>query len=196
MSTTRTPKMAGTPLANRLSVSAFKSTKVAIPLIVVIGLVGIQIVQLLIGVFISQGAYELAQLKAYKHELGTTREILKAEVDSLSSQQNLSNAAEGLGMVANSNPVFLSVTNEKVIGTPTAAKANDSVKVARNLVPNSVLVSTTDLDAIKSAQAAARAAAAKAAKPTKPSATNVANSETAATQVAFSGEGLMASPTN
>lgn len=184
-----------------VSLPTLRSTKVTVPLIVVLGLVGIQLVQLLIGVFISQGAYELAQLKAYKHELGTTSEILKAEVDSLSSQQNLANAAQGLGMVANSNPVFLSVADQKVIGKPTAAKANDSVKVARNLVPNSALVSTTDLGAIKAAQAAAKAAAKAAAaakvEPVKAQTIkDVANSQTTATKVAFSGEGLLASPTN
>ena len=164
----------------------------AVPLIVVLGLVGIQLVQLLIGVFISQGAYELAQLKAYKHELGTTSEILKAEVDSLSSQQNLANAAQGLGMVANSNPVFLNVGDQKIIGKPTAAKANDSAKVARNLVPNSALVSTTDLVAIKAAQAAATKVESVKSQTVK----DVANSQTTATKVAFSGEGLLASPTN
>lgn len=184
-----------------VSLPKLRSTKVTVPLIVVLGLVGIQLVQLLIGVFISQGAYELAQLKAYKHELGTTSEILKAEVDSLSSQQNLANAAQGLGMVANSNPVFLSVADQKVIGKPTAAKANDSVKVARNLVPNNALVSTTDLGAIKAAQAAAKAAAKAAAaakvEPVKAQTIkDVANSQTTATKVAFSGEGLLASPTN
>lgn len=184
-----------------VSTPRLRSTKVAVPLIVVLGLVGIQLVQLLIGVFISQGAYELAQLKAYKHELGTTSEILKAEVDSLSSQQNLANAAQGLGMVANSNPVFLNVADQQIIGKPTAASANDTAKVARNLVPNSALVSTTDLGAIKAAQAAAKSAA-KAAAATKvesvktPTVKDVANSQTTATQVAFSGEGLLASPTN
>jgi hypothetical protein len=193
----RTSSRASRPV----SVPNLKSTKVAVPLIVVLGLVGIQLVQLLIGVFISQGAYELAQLKAYKHELGTTSEILKAEVDSLSSQQNLANAAQGLGMVANSNPVFLNVGDQQIIGKPTAAGSNDSTKVARNLVPNSALVSTTDLGAIKAAQAAAKAAA-KAAAATKVESVktvtvkDVANSQTTATQVAFSGEGLLASPTN
>jgi hypothetical protein len=196
---------AGVRTSNRTSRSVslpnLRSTKVAVPLIVVLGLVGIQLVQLLIGVFISQGAYELAQLKAYKHELGTTSEILKAEVDSLSSQQNLANAAQGLGMVANSNPVFLNVGDQQIIGKPTAAKANDTAKVARNLVPNSALVSTTDLGAIKAAQAAAKAAA-KVAAATKVESVktqtvkDVANSQTTASKVAFSGEGLLASPTN
>ncbi len=80
----------------RLVTQKHGRTRLATPLIVVLGLVGIQILQLIIGVFISAGAYDLAQLKAYKHDLGTTSEILSAEVDSLSSQQNLANAAARL----------------------------------------------------------------------------------------------------
>ena len=190
-----TPKVA-TPSARR--------TKLAIPLLVVLGLVAIQIIQLIIGVFISQGAYELAQLKAYKHELGTTSEILASEVDSLSSQQNLANAAEGLGMVANTNPVFLRIEDQKIFGKPKAAYGGDSTKVARNLVPNSMLVSTTDVVALK-AQQAANAAAAKAAAAAKKSAasvpagpvqTNVVPMQNANAQVAFSNGGILASPTH
>ena len=184
--------------------STVRRTKMAIPLMVVLGLIGIQVIQLIIGVFISQGAYELAQLKAYKHELGTTSEILASEVDSLSSQQNLANAAEGLGMVANTNPVFLRIEDQKIFGKPKAAYGGDATKVARNLVPNSMLVSTTDVAAIK-AQQAANAAAAKAAAeakkaaattPVGPIQTNVVPMQNANAQVAFSNGGIMASPTH
>jgi hypothetical protein len=179
-------------------------TRLATPLIVVLGLVAIQVLQLVIGVFISSGAYDLAQLKAYKHELGTTSEILSAEVDSLSSQQNLANAAEGLGMVANTNPVFLSVEAQKVYGKPTAAFGGDSTKVARNLVANSMLLSTTDVGSIKAKQVAAQAAAkAKAAAKASAAATtattiptDVAPKQTTASQVAFSSGKLLASPTH
>jgi Na+-transporting NADH:ubiquinone oxidoreductase subunit NqrC len=173
-------------------------------MIVILGLLSIQVLQLVIGVFISSGAYDLAQLKAYKHELGTTSEILAAEVDSLSSQQNLANAAEGLGMVANTNPVFLSVSAQKVYGKPTAAFGGDSSKVARNLVPNSMMLSTTDVGSIKAKQAAAVATAkAKSlAKASLVSSTNasitpdVAPKQTTTAQVAFSGGTLLASPTH
>jgi len=196
---------AATRWAPRLVTQRNGRTRLATPLIVVLGLVAIQILQLVIGVFISSGAYDLAQLKAYKHDLGTTSEILSAEVDSLSSQQNLANAAEGLGMVANTNPVFLSVEAQKVYGKPTAAFGGDSSKVARNLVANSMLVSTTDVGSIKQKQAAAEAIAqAKkaAAKSNSVSGTatviptNVAPKQTTDAQVAFSSGKLLASPTH
>jgi hypothetical protein len=150
------------------------------PMIVVLGLVGIQLLSLFIGAFISQGAYELAQLKQERRELATTSDILASQVDSLSSMQNLSNAAHGLGMVANTNPVFLRLDDQKVIGKPKAAYAVDG-NVASNMVPNAMLTSKTDVVAIKAkaAQAhqvalaaiAAKASAAKSA--TKPANSNV-----------------------
>lgn len=176
-------------------------TRLGTLVIVILGMVGIQVLQLGIGVFISSGAYDLARLKAYKHELGTTSEILAAEVDSLSSQQNLANAAEGLGMVANTNPVFLSVMAEKVYGKPTAAFGGDSSKVARNLVPNSMMLSTTDVGAIQAKQVASLAAskakaAAKASAKSLTATSNVTPRQTTKAQVAFSSGTLLAGPTH
>jgi hypothetical protein len=78
-------------------------------------------------------------------------------------------------MVANTNPVFLRLADQKVIGKPKAAYAVDG-HVSSNMVPNAMLTSKTDIGAIKAkaavahelalATAAAKAAAAKAsAKP-------------------------------
>ncbi len=149
-------------------------------MIVVLGLVGIQILSLFIGAFISQGAYELAQLKQERRDLATTSDILAAQVDSLSSMQNLSNAAHGLGMVANTNPVFLRLADQKVIGKPKAAYAIDG-HVSSNMVPNAMLTSKTDVAAIRAkaalahqvalAKIAAKALAAKSAL--KPANSNV-----------------------
>ena len=153
----------------------FASRKLSAPMIIGLGLVAIQLLSLFIGAFISQGAYQLAQLKQERRELATTSDILAAQVDSLSSMQNLANAAHGLGMVANTNPVFLRLADQKVIGKPKAAYAVDG-HVSSNMVPNAMLTSKTDIGAIKAkaavahelalATAAAKAAAAKAsAKP-------------------------------
>ncbi len=134
-------------------------------MIIGLGLVGIQLLSLFIGAFISQGAYQLAQLKQERRDLATTSDILAAQVDSLSSMQNLANAAHGLGMVANSNPVFLRLTDQKVIGKPKAAFAIEG-HVSSNLVPNAMLTSKTDVGAIQAKAALAHklALAAIAAK--------------------------------
>jgi len=192
--------------APRLVASAraqVSNRRLSAPVIAILGLVMIQLVMLVVGALISQGAYQLAQLKQTKKELTTTSDILSAQVDSLSSQQNLANAAHGLGMVANTNPVFLVLADQTVIGKPTAAYAT-SAHVAQNLVPNAMLTDQTDVAAIRAAALAAKAARAAAASATaKVSAQttvptvkiNVVKPVSPVSQVASTG-GLLASPTH
>jgi hypothetical protein len=82
--------------------------------------------------------YELADLKREKRELDTTSQILSEEVSSLASNQNLLNTASRLGMVPNTNPVFLRLTDQAVLGQPLPAPiASDQ---STNLVANSAMI--------------------------------------------------------
>jgi hypothetical protein len=98
-----------------------------------------QIVQLFLGLTISQSAYDLKALKIEKLELTTQAQIVGQQVDSLSSQQNLANSASELGMIANANPVFLRIEDQKVFGKPKAA-LNSAGRVSRNTVASAALV--------------------------------------------------------
>jgi hypothetical protein len=60
------------------------------------------------------------------------------EVAALASQQNLLNTASKLGMVTNSNPVFLRLDDQKVLGKPKPALGSSSQ--SRNLVANSSMI--------------------------------------------------------
>ncbi len=180
----------------------FASRRLSAPLIIVLGLVAIQLLSLFIGAFISQGAYELAQLKQERRELATSSDILAAQVDSLSSMQNLANAAHGLGMVANTNPVFLRLEDQKVIGKPKAAYAVAG-HVSSNMVPNAMLIATTDVSAIKAkaarahelALAASAAKRAEAKSPAIPESQNVVKPVSFSAQVSSSSD-LPVSPTH
>ena len=107
-----------------------------------IGALGIAIANLVLHILTSTAVYELANLQQQARELNTTSQIIADEVDSLSSQQNLSNSAQKLGMIANANPVFLSIGQQKVYGKPTAALDTDG-RVARNLIANSAMTATS-----------------------------------------------------
>jgi hypothetical protein len=107
-------------------------------MILVMGFLGISILHLLLTIATSQSVYELSDLKREKRELDTTSQILAEEVASLSSQQNLLNTAAKLGMVANSNPVFLRLDDQKVLGKPKPAAGSSSQ--SRNLVANSAMI--------------------------------------------------------
>ena len=113
--------------------------------ILVVGFVSIALLHLLLTIATSQSVYELSDLKREKRELDITSQILSEQVSSLSSQQNLLNTASKLGMVANSNPVFLRIEDQKVLGKPRPAL--NSSNQSRNLVANSAMIKTPRLDA-------------------------------------------------
>lgn len=114
-------------------------TSVVVAGVMVIGIVGIAIANLLLQIATSNSVYELSKLQQEKRELATTVQILGEQVDSLSSQQNLANAAEKLGMISNANPVFLKLEGQKVFGKPMAA-LDTAGRAMKNMVPNSQLV--------------------------------------------------------
>ncbi len=83
-----------------------KKQGVAVARTIVIAFVMIQLLKLVLDIALSQSAYDLRNLKLEKIELTTQSQIVGQKVDSLSSQQNLANSAQSLGMIANANPVF------------------------------------------------------------------------------------------
>ena len=155
--------------------------------IALVGVLAIAILNLLLSIASSTSVYELSKLQQEKRELTTTAQILGEQVDSLSSQQNLANAAESLGMISNANPVFLKLDGQKVFGQPQAA-LNTSGRAMKNMVPNSQLVkkSTAALMAADQLGSAAQSKADTAANQAK----------VAAPQVVSNVSGIPASPTN
>jgi hypothetical protein len=119
------------------------ATRVKVGLTIVSGLVIIQLVQLFIGVLTAQGAYQMANLKSQRHDLTTASDILAAQVYSLSSDQNLANSAQSLGMIPNSNPVFLKLSTATTFGKPKAAYFDANHQVSRNLVPNAAMTTAS-----------------------------------------------------
>jgi hypothetical protein len=107
-------------------------------MILVIGFVAVSILHLLLTILTSQSVYELADLKREKRELETTSQILSEEVSSLASNQNLLNTASRLGMVENTNPVFLRLTDQAVLGQPLPAPIASAQST--NLVANSAMI--------------------------------------------------------
>jgi hypothetical protein len=117
-----------------------RRTKASSPvvMILVLGFVGISLLHLLLTIATSQSVYELADLKREKRELDTTSQILAEQVLSLSSNQNLYTTASRLGMVVNTNPVFLRLNDQAILGQPRPA-AGTSVQ-STNLVANSAMI--------------------------------------------------------
>ena len=125
------------------AIGAANSKAVKLGGYILLGLVGIQVLQVGMGGFTAKFAYEIRDLKVEKAALGTQSDILSSEVNSLASNQNLVNVAHSLGMVSNVNPVFLRLSDGTVIGKPRRAQANERT-VSSNRVPNAAMTTGTD----------------------------------------------------
>jgi hypothetical protein len=81
------------------------------------GLVGL----LLLNTSMQNGAFELAKLEKQAETLQSRHAELALEVEQRSTPQALAERATKLGMVPNTNPVFLRLPNGKVVGDPEPA---------------------------------------------------------------------------
>jgi hypothetical protein len=133
--------------------------KVVYALVAVGGLFVILMAQLLLSIFLSQGAYDISKLQQSQRDLSRDQQSLSESLDVLRSPQNLAGRAAALGMVMNTGSQgFLSLAGG-VSRAPTAATADTTVPAdAATYTPNSLI--TPDVSGIGAAEAAAAAAAA------------------------------------
>lgn len=116
-------------------------------LILVVGIVVVYIAILALNMVLTQDAYHMRELKTQQRDLATQEQIIQEEVDSLGSPQNLADAANRLGMVANPASVLLDIKNDKVFGSPKPADPSKVTLASGNLVPNSVMGTTSEFTA-------------------------------------------------
>jgi cell division protein FtsL len=161
------------------------------------GGLAIALVGLFLNIATGQGVYEISKLQHEQKNLAQSTAILGSQVDSLSSPQNLSNAAQALGMIANANPVFLDVENQKVSGKPKAALAGSKLRISKNLVPNSQLIVETKKSDLKQAIADAKTASKVTSTASSVAGkVDVATQNSTKTEVVSSSGGIPASPTH
>jgi cell division protein FtsL len=113
--------------------------------IFIVGMVIVYLAQLALNMVLTQDAYHLAQLKVEQRNLSTQVQIIQEEVDSLASPQNLADAANRLGMVANPASVLLDVQKDRVYGEPKPADPSSTKLASANLVANSSLGSVSEI---------------------------------------------------
>lgn len=113
--------------------------------IFVVGMVIVYLAQLALNMVLTQDAYHLAQLKVEQRNLSTQVQIIQEEVDSLASPQNLADAANRLGMVANPASVLLDLNKDRVYGEPKPADPSNTRLASANLVANSSLGSVSEI---------------------------------------------------
>lgn len=114
--------------------------RVIYALVAVGGLFLILMTQLLLSIFLSNGAYQIAGLQTSQRDLGRDQQVLTESLNVLRSPQNLAARAAQLGMVTNTGSQgFLSLTHG-VTRAPTAATTDTSVTPDDSaLTPNALI---------------------------------------------------------
>lgn len=106
--------------------------------IIAVGAVAVIVVaQLLLSIALAQGAYDIDRLQLRQAVLAREEQKLAEELDRLESPQYLAMNAEALGMVPNTAPVYLRLSDGAVLGEPTAASAGAAA--SGGLVPNALI---------------------------------------------------------
>ncbi|MCL2516649.1 MAG: hypothetical protein FWF16_11950, partial [Microbacteriaceae bacterium] len=95
--------------------------KLAYAAVAVAALVLVVIAQLALSIAVSNGAYKINSLQQQQRQVGRAYQAASEAASRLSSPQNLAVNASALGMVANGTPVYLRLSNGKVIGSPQPA---------------------------------------------------------------------------
>ena len=125
--------------------------KVFFATVTVVTIFLISVAQILLSISTQSGAYEIAGLQQQVKDLGRTYQSVTQDLDRMTSPQNIAHFAQALGMVGNSNPVYLRLSDSLVTGSASAAVAGRNLVGSSNLVPNSMLT-----DVMAEREAAAR----------------------------------------
>lgn len=92
--------------------------------VISLGLIGL----IFMSTVLQAQAFEVAKLDGEASALETQQESLTHDLSQMKSPSGLASAAVGYGMVPNTNPVFLRLTDGKVIGKPSPALPGTNVK--------------------------------------------------------------------
>jgi cell division protein FtsL len=158
----------------------------------IVGLTLISIAGLFVNTYCDSAVYTISKLKMDTQALATQTQIVSQQVDSLRSPQNLSNSAKSLGMIVNSNPVFLNIKNAKVLGSAVPASVESSRAVSKNLIPNAALTVKSNVSKLPDT----KTTKIDAPKLKKSTTQGVSNANSPGSQVALNTSGIPATPTN
>lgn len=159
---------------------------------VIIGLSLISISGLIVNAWCDTAVYTISTLKKDTEALATQTQVVSQQVDSLRSPQNLANSAKALGMIVNSNPVFLKVKDAKVLGSAVPASAESSIAVSKNLIANAAMTVRSNVSKLTSTKTATIDAPTLKTSTTQ----SVKSNNTAAAEVPLIPVGIPKSPTN
>lgn len=133
----------GSPARRHLEIAATRAQRRARPrlryVLVTLGGIGaILLGQLLLSIWIADGAYQVHSLQTEQTQLQRSQRALGEQLDQLGSPQSIAQRAEQLGMVQSGNPAYLDLKTGAVTGTPSAGSTG-VIAGSGDLVPNSLV---------------------------------------------------------
>ena len=109
------------------------------------GLVGL----LLLNTELQSGTFNITKLSSQADQLRDQQEQLEKQVRTLESPQNLSDRALRMGMVPNPNPVFLRLSDGRVLGVPAEGKAGTGTAMFGPGTPTGTAIKPTTTTPVK-----------------------------------------------
>lgn len=134
------------------------------------GFVGV----LVLNTSMAQGSYTMRDLQQRSDELADTQDALRHQIDAVSGPGPLAQRARDLGMVPAETPAFLRLSDGKVLGVATKAKANARFSVVTETTSptRSTAVPTTTPTSTPTPSVSASTPAGSAPSPAPPAPTN------------------------
>lgn len=118
--------------------------KLVFAFIAVAAVAAIVVIQLLLSVGLSQGAYQLSSLESQSRQLGWQRQELATDVAAISSPQIIASNAEKIGMTMGGTPAYISLSNGKIVGVPSEAGTKGAiVQQSPSKIGNSLVTGAT-----------------------------------------------------
>ena len=111
--------------------------------VIVVSIVLLVVGRLVLSVAIDANAYAIAAKAKESQNLGRDAQMIEEQLNVLNSPQHLSTVAHGLGMISNSNPAYLRISDGKVWGDPNVVggssidRTNVANALASTLIPKS-----------------------------------------------------------
>ena len=169
----RQPEVEVAPAAPRVNLRVLATTRSSAPrkpyvillaAVLTMGLIG----SLLLNTITSQNSFVIHDLRKQTDALSQEEQALIQKVGVQESPVALEQKARALGMVPSTSPVFLRLSDGKILGTPTPAKAGPKPVVARAASSAPAVKAATPVKASTPAKAATPVKAATPAKAATP----------------------------
>lgn len=113
--------------------------KLHYPVMVCLVMMVIMAAQLATRAIVSEGAFELQDLKQQSMDLQMEQQSLQEQLGVLAAPQNIAAQAQDMDMVIDQSPAFLRLSDGKIMGQPGQGGPPTEQPMEDNMVQNSLL---------------------------------------------------------